>query len=127
VTDEGDPTDGVNGFMGLRWESPEVVRLTIRPDLINLGGMLSGVATYALVDYGMGAALWAQTAEDESIATLNIAINYIRTATEGDVVCTSRVDRRNRTSATLRSEVAHADGRLMATAVGSYSIFPLRP
>ena len=103
-----------------------MTRLTITPELINAGGMLSGVATYALVDYTMGSALWRETTEDEAIATVNIAINYIKTATEGDVVCTVQLDRRNRSAATLRSEVLHDDGMLMATAIGSYAIFPRR-
>jgi uncharacterized protein (TIGR00369 family) len=118
--------DGVSGFMGLRWDDPQTARMEIRPELINAGGLLSGVATYAMVDYSMGSALWVQTTEDEGIATLNIAINYVQTATEGELVCTTQVDRRNRTSAVLRSEVRHTDGRLIATAVGSYVIFPRR-
>jgi uncharacterized protein (TIGR00369 family) len=118
--------DGVSEFMGIRWDDPRTARLTVRPELINGGGLLSGVATYALVDYCMGSTLWAETTEDEGIATLNIAINYVQTALEGDVVCTTTLDRRNRTSAVMRSVVEHADGRLMATAVGSYTIFPRR-
>jgi uncharacterized protein (TIGR00369 family) len=118
--------DDVSEFLGLRWDDPSTARMEIRPELINAGGLLSGVATYGLVDYCMGSALWAQTAEDESIATMNIAINYVRTAVEGEAICRTVVDRRNRTSAVLRSTVEHADGRLMATAVGSYSIFPRR-
>ena len=118
--------DGVSEFVGIRWDDAETSRMEIRPELINAGGLLSGVATYALVDYTMGSALWRQTTEDEGIATLNIAINYVQTATEGEVVCRTQVDRRNRTSAVLRSEVRHADGRLIATAVGSYVIFPRR-
>jgi uncharacterized protein (TIGR00369 family) len=116
--------DGVSGFFGIRWDSPNVTRMPIRPDLINAAGLLSGVATYALVDYTMGSALWAETADDEAIATLNIAINYVATATGGEAICTTVLDRRNRRAATLRSEVHHDDGRLMATAIGSYSIFP---
>jgi len=118
--------DGVSHFFGIRWEHRNVTRLTITPELINAGGMLSGVATYALVDYTMGSTLWAETSDDEAIATVNIAINYIQTATEGDVICTTELDRRNRTAATLRSEVRHENGRLMATAIGSYAIFPRR-
>ena len=118
--------DDVSRFFGIRWDSPERSRFTIRPDLINAGGLLSGVATYAIVDYTMGSALWRQTADDEAIATVNIAINYIQTATEGDVLCETQVDRRNRRSAVLRSEVRHEDGRLLATAIGSYAIFPRR-
>ena len=100
--------------------------MEVTPQLINAGGLLSGVATYALVDYTMGSALWKQTSDEESIATVNIAINYVQTATEGEVVCTSEVDRRNRRSAVLRSEVRHEDGRLLATAIGSYAIYPHR-
>jgi uncharacterized protein (TIGR00369 family) len=118
--------DGVSGFMGLRWDDPQTVRMTIRPELINAGGLLSGVATYAMIDYGMGSALWSQTTAEEGIATLNIAINYVQSATEGELVCVTRLDRRNRTSAVLRSEVRHGDERLIATAVGSYVIFPRR-
>lgn len=96
--------------------------MTIRPELINPAGLLSGAATYALVDYCMGSALWKQTERHERIATINIAINYVQTATDGDVICTSRLDRRNRSVGVLSSEVRHEDGRLLATAVGSFSI-----
>ena len=115
--------DGVSGFMGIRWDDPNTGRLTIRPELINAGGLLSGVVTYALVDYVMGSTLWSETTEEEGIATINIAINYVRTAVSGEAVCVTTVDRRNRTNAVLRSEVRHEDGRLMVTAIGSYAIF----
>ena len=118
--------DGVTAFLGLRWVSPEEVLLTVRPELINRAGLLSGVVSFALVDYSMGSALWVQTTEEESIATINISINYVQTATAGDVRCRSQVDRRNRRGAVLRSEVSAEDGRLLATAVGSYAIFPRR-
>jgi len=115
--------DGVSKFFDLRWVHANEVRLTIRPELIGAGGLLSGVATYALVDYCMGSTLWKQTSEEEAIATISISINYVQTATEGDVVCTTELDRRNRSNAVLSSEVRHEDGRLIATAIGSYSIF----
>src|SRR5215212_4931397 len=118
------PNDGVVEFMGMRWESPTTVRMPVRADLINPAGLLSGAATYALVDYCMGSTLWVHTSEEESIATLSISINYVATATEGEVVCNSQVDRRNRSQAVLRSEVHAGDGRLIATAIGSFSIYP---
>jgi uncharacterized protein (TIGR00369 family) len=118
--------DGVTEFIGLRWEDPQTVRLTIRPELINAGGLLSGVVTYALVDYCMGSTLWVQTSAEEAIATISISVNYIQTAVEGDVVCRTTLDRRNRRTAVMRSEVRHEDGRLLVTAIGSYTIFPRR-
>ena len=118
--------DGVSRFFGLRWEHADTVRLTIKPEYINAAGLLSGVTAFTLVDYCMGSTLWKQTADEEGIATLSISINYVQTATEGDVVCTTKLDRRNRTNAVLSSEVRHEDGRLLATAIGSYSIFDRR-
>jgi acyl-CoA thioesterase len=118
--------DGVSDFFGFRWERADVVRMQIRPELINAAGLLSGAATYALVDYCMGSALWRETTKDEAIATVSISINYVATATEGEVVCRTRLDRRNRRLAVLRSEVTSDDDRLIATAIGSYTIFPRR-
>jgi uncharacterized protein (TIGR00369 family) len=114
--------DGITSFIGMRWENAETVRLAIRPELINRGGLLSGVVTYALVDYCMGSTLWAQTSENERIATISISINYIATATEGEVVCRTELDRRNRSVGILKSTVETEDGRLLVTAIGSYSI-----
>jgi uncharacterized protein (TIGR00369 family) len=115
--------DGVSEFFGIRWVHANEVHMTIRPELINAGGMLSGVATYALVDYCMGSTLWKQTTDEEAIATISISINYVQTSTDGEVICTTELDRRNRSNAVLSSEVRHEDGRLLATAIGSYSIF----
>jgi uncharacterized protein (TIGR00369 family) len=116
--------DGVSEFLGFRWEEPGRMRLTIREDLINAGGLLSGAVAFSMIDYTMGSALWKQIAPEEAIATLNISINYVATAREGDIVCVAEVDRRNRRAATLTSRVETDHGRLLATAIGSYSIFP---
>ena len=116
--------DGVSRWIGMRWDSADTARVTIRPELINAAGLLSGAVTYALVDYCMGSTLWRETAKDEAIATVSISINYVATATEGDIVCEAEVDRRNRRAATLTSRVHADDGRLLATAIGAYSIFP---
>jgi acyl-coenzyme A thioesterase PaaI-like protein len=77
-----------------------------------------------MVDYSMGSALWVERQSGERIATIGISINYLRTAREGDVICESMLDRRNDRVAILRSEVSDEHGRLLATAIGSFSIFP---
>jgi uncharacterized protein (TIGR00369 family) len=116
--------DELTSWMGLRWESHDTVRLEVRPELLNNAGLLAGPIAYTMVDYSMGSVLWRERSEDERIATLSISINYVQTAREGEIVCRSVLDRRNDRTAVLRSEVHHADGRLIATAIGSYSIFP---
>jgi uncharacterized protein (TIGR00369 family) len=116
--------DPLTEFLGFRWEAPNRIRLTIRDELINPAGLLSGPVTYALVDYCMGSTLWMERSGDERIATIGISINYVQTAREGDIVCESTLDRRNDRVALLHSEVRHEDGRLLANATGSFSIFP---
>jgi uncharacterized protein (TIGR00369 family) len=121
---ERDGIDGLTSWLGLRWETPERVRLTIRPELINPAGLLAGPVAYAMVDYSMGSTLWQDLTEGERIATIGISINYVQTAREGDVICETSLDRRNDRVAIMRSEVRHTDGRLLATAIGSFAIFP---
>jgi uncharacterized protein (TIGR00369 family) len=124
------PEDGVgigdafSRFLGLRWDEPDVVRLPIRPDMVNNGGMLTGAVGFALLDYGMTSVLWRHTEEDERIATIGIAITYLRSATEGEVVCRSRLDSRTRRLAALSSQAHHEDGRLLMTATGTFAIRP---
>jgi uncharacterized protein (TIGR00369 family) len=124
VSDEYVGIDGLTRWLGLRWESYDRVRLTVRAELINPAGLLSGPVAYAMVDYSMGSTLWRERQKGERIATINISINYLRTAREGDVICESVLDRRNDRVAVLRSEVRDEAGRLLATAIGSFSIFP---
>jgi uncharacterized protein (TIGR00369 family) len=121
------PIDGIDPlsrFLGFRWDAPNVLRLTIREDHINPAGLLSGAVGYAMVDYCMGSTLWVERSEDERIATIGISINYVQTAREGDVICESTLERRNDRVAVMRSEVRHEDGRVLATAIGSFAIFP---
>jgi uncharacterized protein (TIGR00369 family) len=116
--------DDLTRWLGMRWETPQRVRLTLESRHISPAGIISGPVTFAMIDYSMGSALWQERSEGEAIATITIAINYIASAREGDLICESQLDRRNDRVAVLRSEVHHEDGRLLATAVGSFSIFP---
>ncbi len=116
--------DGVSDWIGFRWEAADRIRLTIERKHINAAGLLSGAVSYAMVDYCMGSTLWVERSEGEALATIGISINYIQTATQGDVICSSTLERRNDRIAVLSSEVHHEDGRLLANAIGSYSIFP---
>jgi acyl-CoA thioesterase len=118
--------DALTDWIGVRWDDAATRRTTIRPELMNPVGLLSGVVAFTLVDYGMASVLLEHLTGEESCATLNIAITYLRTATEGDVVCHTSIDRRTRTNAALRSEVVHEGGELLATAVGTYAIFRRR-
>jgi len=119
--------DAVSAWLGIEVVSPTEARLTIRPDLVNAIGMLLGPVVLALVDYGMGAAAWDALGPDEECATSDLSIGFLASAAEGEVVCRSTVDRRSRRLVRARCEVvAAADGRLLATAMGTFSVLARR-
>ena len=124
MTDDLPGIDGLSRWLGIRWESHDLARLTIRDELINPAGLLAGPVAYAMIDYCMGSTLWRARESGERIATIGISINYVQTAREGDIFCESTLDRRNDRIAVLSSRVEHEDGRLLATAIGSFAIFP---
>lgn len=111
-------------FIGLRRDGPGVTRLTVRPNLLNGMGLLLGPVGFALVDYSMASALWEFRNPGEVIATINVSLNFIQSATDGEITCRSTLERRNRHAAALSSQVHHEDGRLLITALGSFAIRP---
>jgi len=112
--------DAFVDFLGMRF-APGEVRLTIRPELLNSNGKLLGPVGFALIDYGMAAELFEATTT-ERFATTGIAINYLSGASEGDVICHARIDRRGRHAAHLSAELTHESGKLLATAIGTFAI-----
>ncbi len=121
-----DAADDVTRWLGMRFPAGGVTELDVRPTLFNPAGLVSGPVTMALVDYAMATALWEHVTDAEDIATTNISLNYIRSAREGTIRATATMDRRNARAASLRAEVVHEDGTLMATAIGSFAIFSRR-
>jgi uncharacterized protein (TIGR00369 family) len=124
MSDRPPGIDGVSRWLGLRWESHDRLRMTIRDELINPAGLLSGPVAYAMLDYCMGSTLWQSREKGERIATIGISVNYVQTAREGDVICECTLDRRNDRIAVLSGRVSHEDGRLLTTGIGSFAIFP---
>jgi uncharacterized protein (TIGR00369 family) len=108
--------------LGLRFDDHENVRLTIRPELVNDGGMLLGPVVFSLVDYAMTRELLPARAEGARIAITHIALNFLASAREGDVMATATLDRQARTVAFLSARVEHEDGRLLATAIGTFAL-----
>lgn len=126
--DDGDP-DGTKRFSDLvGLEITDVGDgfsqgvLEFAEELTNPFGGLHGAVLFAMADTGMGAALVEGLADGDRLATIEVKISYLRPVTAGTVTCETTVVKRGRSVAYLESEIEN-EGRLVARATGSYSIF----
>lgn len=99
--------------------------LVVAPQHLNPHRVVHGAVVFALADTGMGAALYTTLSEGESCATIEIKINFYRSAGEGTLVCESALINRARTIANLESRV-YCSGALVASANGNFAILAAR-
>ncbi|MBT9589078.1 PaaI family thioesterase [bacterium] len=89
--------------------------LQVEPKLKNPNGVVHGGALYAMADTGMGAALLTLLEDDEVCTTVEIKIQYFKSATSGSLTCESRVVHRASRLAFLESEIRNGDRVVVET------------
>lgn len=92
----------------------------------NANGVVHGGALFTLADTGMGVALHTTLAPDESCATIDIKINYLRPVIGDRVVCTSSVVHKGNRTAYLECTLMVND-KLVARASATFAIFSRKP
>jgi len=98
------------------------VGLTLSDDHLNPYGVVHGGVVCSLVDTAMGAALVSRLEPGERCTTLEIKINYLAPATEGDLAAEARLVQRTRRVGVLEARVTGAGGALIALATGTFYI-----
>ncbi len=96
--------------------------LTLRDDHRNPYGVTHGGVVYSLADTAMGAALYTRLEPGERCTTVEIKINYVAAATEGELTADATVIERTRRLGVLECRVTDAGGRLLALATGTFYI-----
>jgi acyl-CoA thioesterase len=114
-------------LIGLKHErrplGQSLTRLTIDPKLHhNPQRATHGAVLFALADTGMGAALYPSLEKGQFCATVEVKISYIGAVRDGEVVCETRTVSKGKRVAFLESDI-YNDGKLVAKATGTYSIF----
>jgi len=84
-------------------------------------GVVHGGVLFTLVDYAMGGALTSALEGGQRCTTLEIKINYVAPATEGEVLAEAWVVSRGGRIAVLEAKVTAADV-LLAVATGTFYI-----
>ncbi len=96
--------------------------LEVEQRLLNPHGAVHGGVLYSMADTGMGGAMYTVMERDELCATIEIKITYFKAVRSGTLVCDTRIISRGRRVAALESEIT-SDGRLVAKASGTFSVF----
>ena len=66
--------------------------LAVSENHFNPNGVLHGGVVYAMADTGMGGALHSSLAGDETCATIEINIVYLKAVTGGVLTCDTKLD-----------------------------------
>lgn len=98
-----------------------VISIDMRDELRQPHGLLHGGVTATLIDTAMAFAVITCLAPDERASTADLNVHYLRPHLEGVVTCTARVVKAGKRLFTVSAEVTNEHGKLIATALSTYS------
>lgn len=105
------------GSDGITMRMPADARLS------RIGGIVSGQAMAAMADTTMVLALAAHFGGFRTVATVDIAMSFMRAVKSSDVLCEARVRRAGRSLAFVYAELRAADdSQIAAVANGTFAI-----
>lgn len=104
-----------------------VLESPIRDELCNRRGVVHGGVLSALLDCSLGGAVVAGLKPEEWCATLQLSVQYVRGARRGPLRATGEMTGRGRHCAFARGEIVDADLKVVATAQGTWYVWPQRP
>jgi acyl-CoA thioesterase len=121
------PANRFCDLIGLQYTDMEKgfcrTELSITSAHLNPYGTLHGGVAYSLADTGMGGALSTLLADDERCSTIEIKINYLKSARSGRLFCNTKVIHRGKSIAFLESVVTDQEEKMVATASGTFNVF----
>lgn len=99
--------------------------LTIDDQHLNPNGVVHGAVLFAMVDTAMGSATMSVLPEGRFCASVDVQLRFIRPASEGNLVADVDVLKRGRAVVHLEGRVLDGEGRLVATAAGTFAVFTI--
>ncbi|MHA1301780.1 MAG: PaaI family thioesterase [Candidatus Helarchaeota archaeon] len=96
--------------------------LKVDEKLFNPHRVLHGGIIYSMADTGMGGAAYTYLEQGELCATIEVKISYFDAVRSGTIVCDTIVIKKRKKIIFLESEIKQ-DDKLIAKAIGTYSIF----
>lgn len=115
-------------FLGMELlDHPEgaAARVTVDDRHLNPNGVTHGAVIFTMVDTAMGKATMGVVDEGCHCASIEVQLRFLRPAGPGLHEAVVRVIKPGRTIVHLSADVTGPDGKLVATATGSFAV--LRP
>src|SRR5712691_1621664 len=102
------------------------IEFQAKPEFLNPIGIIHGGFLTAMLDETMGGAIAAILEVDEFAPTVELKVNFVRSAQVGPLVAEGRVVHRGLSIVFLQSELRTAEGQLIATATATSQIQRIR-
>ena len=127
----GMPAPPFNQYLGIRVDRMEggvaEAEIDLGREHTNNRGVAHGGVVSSLLDSAMGAAVISAIPKEWWCATTGLSIQFIAGARAGTLKAKGRVERRGRSVAFVRGEAHDASGALVATAQGTWHLWPHKP
>lgn len=98
-----------------------VMQLPMQEKLRQPHGLLHGGATASLIDTAMAFAVVAHLAEGEKASTVDLTVHYLRPVINETSICTAKVLKAGKRLLSVSAEVVNDEGKLVATALSTYT------
>ncbi|MHB9145693.1 MAG: PaaI family thioesterase [Symbiobacteriia bacterium] len=98
-------------------------RMPITPQALNPLGIVHGGITYTLADSAMGLAVWEQYHGSRAAVTVETKITYLAPGRGRELIADVTVLRAGQTLAYTECRIQNDEGRLIATATGTYYVW----
>lgn len=89
-------------------------------------GVVQGGAVAAMLDFAMAFAAFTQVGADQSVATANMNLAFLRAVPAGPLVAVGEVDRAGRSLVFTRARLLDRQGRLLATGSSTLPVWAVR-
>ena len=98
-------------------------RMTVGDHHLQAYGTAHGGSVAGLLDAAMGLAIIARLDPGEGCATIEMKVNFTAPVMPGEVTATGQVSTLGRRVVVARADAINPDGRIAATALGTFSRF----
>ena len=97
------------------------IEIEMRDQLRQPHGLLHGGVTATLIDTAMAFAVITVLTREEKASTVDLNVHYLRPHLDGKIFCTAKVVKAGKRLLTVSAEVVNEQGKLIATALSTYT------